>query len=139
VQQESANYILLIIDHKIYIKILKENLHVSTQKLEISDNYIFQHDDPKHTTYNTKQWLYNVPKQYCIHLRNHRILIQLNIYGVFLKIKKKHLFNREDLKTAFQEEWESISPTIMRKLVESMHRRLLAVISAKGYPYKILN
>jgi len=23
--------------------------------------------------------------------------------------------------------------------MESMHRRLLAVISAKGYPYKILN
>jgi len=42
-----------IMDHKIYIEILKENLHVGTQKLEISDNYIFQYDnDPKHTAYN---------------------------------------------------------------------------------------
>jgi len=45
-----------IIDHKVDIEILKENLHVSTQKLEISGNYIFQHDnDPKRTAYNTKQ------------------------------------------------------------------------------------
>jgi len=29
-----------IIDHKIYIKVLKKNLYVSTQKLEISDKYL---------------------------------------------------------------------------------------------------
>jgi len=127
-----------IMDHKIYIEILKENLHVGTQKLEISDNYIFQHDnDPKHTAYNTKQWL--LYQNNCIHLRNYRILIE-HLWGILKDaIKKKHISNREDLKIALQEEWESISPTITQKLVESMHRRLLAVISAKGYPYKILN
>jgi len=39
-----------------YREILKKNLHVSTQKLRIVDNYIFQHDnDPKHIAYNIKR------------------------------------------------------------------------------------
>jgi len=53
-------------DRNIHRKFKGKCLHVNTQKLEISDNYIFQHDnDPKHNiAYNTKQWLlYNVPKQ----------------------------------------------------------------------------
>jgi len=128
-----------IMDHKMYIEILKENLHVSTQKLEISDNYIFQHDnDPKHTAYNTKQWLlYNVPKQLHTPPQSPDLNPIEHLWGILKDaIKKRHISNREDLKIAFQEEWESISPTITRKLVESMHRRLLAVISAKGYPTK---
>jgi len=128
-----------IMDHKMYIEILKENLHVSTQKLEISDNYIFQHDnDPKHTAYNTKQWLlYNVPKQLHTPPQSPDLNPIEHLWGILKDaIKKRHISNREDLKIALQEEWKFISPTITRKLVESMHRRLLAVISAKGYPTK---
>jgi len=104
-----------IMDHKMYIEILKENLHVSTQKLEISDNYIFQHDnDPKHTAYNTKQWLlYNVPKQLHTPPQSPDLNPIEHLWGILKDaIKKRHISNREDLKIALQEEWESISPTI---------------------------
>jgi len=35
-----------------------------------------------------------------------------HLWGILKAIKKRYISNREDLKTALQEEWESISPTI---------------------------
>lgn len=35
---------------------------------------------------------------------------------------------------ALEEEWEKIEPEILTNLVESMPRRIEAVIEAKGYP-----
>ena len=49
-------------DHKAYLQILKTDLQESVQKLDIEENDMLQQDnDPKHTAYNTKLWLfYNV-------------------------------------------------------------------------------
>jgi len=87
------------------IEILKEKFHVSTQNLVISDNYSFQHDnDPKHTAYNTKQWLlFNVPKQLHTPSQSPDLNSIEHLWSILKVIKKRHISNREDLKTALQE------------------------------------
>ncbi|GFW90386.1 uncharacterized protein TNCV_3509341 [Trichonephila clavipes] len=55
------------------------------------------------------------------------------ICGPTLRSVQKHqITSKEQLKTVLQEEWLNIAPETTRHLVESMSRRLEAVISAKG-------
>lgn len=53
-----------IMDHKMYINILKTNLAPSATKMGLDNNFIFMQDnDPKHTAHNTKLWiLHRVPQ-----------------------------------------------------------------------------
>ncbi|GFU80795.1 uncharacterized protein TNCV_515221 [Trichonephila clavipes] len=51
-------------------------------------------------------------------------------------VQKHQITSKEQLKTVLQEEWLNIAPKTTRHLVESMPRRLEAVISAKGYATK---
>ncbi|GFV96724.1 transposable element Tcb1 transposase [Trichonephila clavipes] len=44
--------------------------------------------------------------------------------------------SKEQLKSILQEEWLNIAPETTRHLMESMPRRLEAVIAAKGYATK---
>lgn len=62
----SLHFIDEVMDHKVYINILKEHLHSSAVKLGLENNFVFMQDnDPKHTAYNTRQWiLYNTPKYF---------------------------------------------------------------------------
>ncbi|GFW52867.1 transposable element Tc1 transposase [Trichonephila clavipes] len=46
-----------IMDHKLYIDILNNNLKESAKKLGLDGNFIFQQDnDPEHTARNVKMW-----------------------------------------------------------------------------------
>ncbi|GFY19746.1 transposable element Tc1 transposase [Trichonephila clavipes] len=51
-------------------------------------------------------------------------------------VQKHQITSKEQLKTVLQEEWLNIAPETTRHLVESMSRRLEAVISAKCYATK---
>ncbi|GFV20527.1 hypothetical protein TNCV_4142881 [Trichonephila clavipes] len=51
-------------------------------------------------------------------------------------VQKHRITSKEQLKTVLQEEWLNIASETTRHLVESMPRRLEAVISAKGYATK---
>ncbi|GFT28772.1 transposable element Tc1 transposase [Trichonephila clavipes] len=51
-------------------------------------------------------------------------------------VQKHQITSKEQLKSVLQEEWLNIAPKTTRHLVESMPRRLEAVISAKGYATK---
>jgi transposase len=53
-----------IMDHKMYIQLLKENLKTSAISLGIPSNFHFYQDnDPKHKALNTRLWLlHNCPK-----------------------------------------------------------------------------
>ena len=52
-----------IMDQYVYIDILKNNLQSSVEKMNLTEDYIFQQDnDPKHAAINTRLWLlYNTP------------------------------------------------------------------------------
>ncbi|GFU98003.1 transposable element Tc1 transposase [Trichonephila clavipes] len=134
---------LVLIDgimHKMaYLNILQNNLKESADNLGLGSNFIFQQDnDPKHTAFVVEEWL-------LYHCRN-----QLNILPQFpdlnvidhlwshleRSVQKHQITSKEQLKTVLQEEWLNIAPETTRHLVESMPRRLEAVISAKGYATK---
>ncbi|GFX81560.1 transposable element Tc1 transposase [Trichonephila clavipes] len=51
-------------------------------------------------------------------------------------VQKHQITSKEQLKSVLQEDWLNIAPETTRHLVESMPRRLEAVISAKGYATK---
>lgn len=118
-----------------YMNILKRNLKPSVQKLDLPQDYYFQQDnDPKHTAYIVREWLlYNVPNQ----LRTPPQSPDLNPiehlwWEVKHRLQTKNPRNKTDLKTAVKEIWESIPSTVTKNLVESMPRRLQAVLDAKG-------
>ncbi|GFT49154.1 transposable element Tcb2 transposase [Trichonephila clavipes] len=126
--------------HKMaYLNILQNNLKESADNLGLRSNFIFQQDnDPKHTAFVVEEWLF-------YHCRN-----QLNILPQSLdlnvidhlwshlerSVQKHQITSKEQLKKVLQEEWLNIAPETTRHLVESMPRRLEAVISAKGYATK---
>ncbi|GFX23802.1 transposable element Tcb1 transposase [Trichonephila clavipes] len=93
--------------HKmVYLTILQNNLKESADKLGLGSNFIFQQD--------------NDPK-----------------HTAFVRAVQKHpITSKEQLKSVLQEEWLNIAPETTRHLVESMPRRLEAVISAKCYATK---
>lgn len=122
-----------------YIDILKKNLHKSARNLGIEDRYIFQQDnDPKHTALNTRLWLlYNCRKYLKTPPQSPDINPIENLWSIFKQRLRYHsIRNISDLKTALQEEWKKIPRNLTEKLVQSMPKRLRAVIKQKGYPTK---
>lgn len=126
-------------DHKMYIDILKNNLLVSAEKLGLENEFIFQQDnDPKHTAHNTKNWLlYNVPQQLHTPPQSPDLNPIEHLWSILENaIRKRQASNRAEFIEILQQEWDEISPAITKNLVDSMPRRLQAVIDSEGYPTK---
>lgn len=120
---------------KQYIDILRDNLSNSALKLGIPNSYYFQQDnDPKHTAYITRLWLlYNVKNQLQTPPQSPDLNPIENLWHTLdRKIRKKKISNKSELKQALTEAWLQISNETCQKLIESMPRRLQAVIEAKG-------
>jgi hypothetical protein len=118
-----------------YLNILKHNLQASVDKLGLPRDYWFQQDnDPKHTAFVVREWLlYNTPKQ----LKTPPQSPDLNPiehlwWEVKNRLKNKNPRNKAELRTAIKEIWENIPSSVTKNLVESMPRRLQAVLDAKG-------
>lgn len=131
----TMEFIETTMDKMGYLNILKRNLQPSVQKLGLPRVYYFQQDnDPKHTSYVVREWLlYNVPKQ----LKTPPQSPDLNpIEHLWCEVKNRlknvNPTNKKDLKSAIQNIWENIPSSVTKKLVESMPRRLQAVLEAKG-------
>jgi len=99
-------------DHKMYINILKENLHQSATTLGLEDDFWFQQDnDPKHCAINTKLWLlYNVKNQ----LNSPPQSLDLNpiehLWDLLKRRIRQHTITSKDmLKQVMVEEWNKIS------------------------------
>lgn len=124
-----------ILDSKGYINLLKQNVHTSAEKLGIRSNFMFYQDnDPKHTSWNAKNWLlYNCPKVLATPAQSPDMNPIEHLWGELKKrLASRCVSSKSQLKQAVLEEWEKIEPTYCKKLVESMPRRLQEVIKYKG-------
>ena len=126
-----------IMDSKVYIKILDNDLKDSVKALFKKKPYIFQQDnDPKHKSKQTMEYLEDCgitvmdwPAQ----------SPDLNPIENLWSILDKRCKNRkpESVEILFQDlqkAWEELPGDLLQKLVDSMPARISAVINAKGLP-----
>lgn len=122
-----------------YLDILRQHLAASAQKLGINNNYRFYQDnDPKHTSYRVRTWLlYNCRNVIKTPAQSPDLNVIENLWLTLKnKVNSAPISNRNELKVKITEAWDTISPEYTRKLVESMPRRLQAVIDNEGGPTK---
>ncbi|GFW78788.1 transposable element Tcb1 transposase [Trichonephila clavipes] len=126
--------------HKMaYLNILQNNFKESADKLGLGSNFIFQQDnDPKHTAFVVEEWLlYHCRNQLNTLPQSPDLNVIDHLWSHLERAVQKHqITSKEQLKSVLQEEWLNIAPETTRHLMESMPRRLEAVISAKGYATK---
>ena len=130
-------FIESIMDQYKYLDILKSNLQQSVQKLSLPQTFSFQQDnDPKHTALTVKTWLlYNVKNQLKTPPQSPDINPIEHLWSELdRRIRMQTISSKNVLKKVIIEEWNKIGQETTCKLVESMPRRLSAVIKAKGYP-----
>jgi hypothetical protein len=121
-----------------YVDILKDNLLPTMEESNILlEDLIFQQDnDPKHTSKKAQKWM-----------EDHYITLldwpaqspDLNPIEHLWQHLKKQLCQYEtpaqgvwEVWKRVEEEWGEIEPEVCQKLIESMPRRIGAVIKAKG-------
>ena len=118
-----------------YVDILNNNLEFSAHLLGLGNDFLFMQDnDPKHTSKYTSDWLEEngfkllktPPQSPDINPIEHLW------YHLKRKLGDKRYRNKEQLKNAIMTEWNQIDPEYTRKLVESMPRRLEAIVKANG-------
>lgn len=124
-----------IMDRFVYLNILKANLIQSAEKLGIAGDFSFYQDnDPKHSARVVQEWLlYNTPKV----LKTPPQSPDLNPiehlwHHLEQRIRQYHISNKMGLENILKEKWHKIDPKYTANLVESMPRRLRAVIDAGG-------
>lgn len=119
----------------VYIDIINENLEESLLKVGLENDFIFQQDnDPKHTARKSLAFF-----------RSSRIKLLdwpaqspdlnpiENLWSILdQNVDKGDVTSKEKLLDALRETWDKIDEQQIRNLVESMPRRLQAVIEAKG-------
>jgi transposase len=98
---------------------------------------IFQHDnDPKHTSRGTRKWLAQHEVQVLPWPASSPDMNLIEHVWAYLELQVRSRRpapqNRHELWLAVKEEWEKIPPSFITKLYDSMHKRVEALIKAKG-------
>lgn len=122
-----------------YLNILKENLKQSAEKLGILENFAFYQDnDPKHKSNVAQMWLiHHCPKLLQTPAQSPDLNVIEHLWEELARRVYKSKFKTlDELKEGLLEAWYSIEPEVCKNLVNSMPRRLQAVIDSKGYPTK---
>lgn len=124
-----------IMDARYYIRILEKNLEESANKMNIGGEYIFMQDnDPKHTAGVTKRYF----ERKAINLldwppQSADLNPIENLWGMLdSKVPPSGRTNQNVFFENLQTAWNELSPNLLQKLVESMPRRLQAVLNARG-------
>ena len=104
--------------------------------VDISD-VVFQHDnDPKHTSKATKEYLMNQELEILPWPAQSPDLNPIEHLWHYLKVKIGSYENRptsiHSLWQYVDEKWNKISVEVCQKLIETMPKRIQAVIEAKG-------
>lgn len=131
----NLQFIESTMDKNKYLDILKSNLLQSAEKLGIREGFRFYQDnDPKHKSGIVQTWLiWNCPHLMQPPAQSPDLNVIENLWTILdQNIRQHQISNRNDLIAALKEEWAKITPQTTRKLVESMQRRLKAVIDQKG-------
>ncbi len=128
-----------ILESEQYKRILRTQLKPSAMHLFGGRNYTFQQDnDPKHTSHATKAymtWLGLDPEPWPSQSPDLNPIENLWSY-LDWTLRNRKCGNLVELWQALQEAWESIPVDYLTKLIDSMPRRLQAVIDSDGYPTK---
>ena len=85
-----------------------------------------------------RQWLiWNIPKQFKTPVQSPDLKPIEHLWAILkMGAHKVSIKSKKHLKGVVIQEWEAISSEICRNLVNSMHRRCVLVIRAKGYATK---
>jgi len=121
----------------VYIEMLEKNLLPFINSLENKNNYIFQEDNaPIHTARIAKQWKENNNIASLPWPAQSPDLNPIeNLWDELDRNVRKHKplpKNRDHLWQILQEEWLNLDENIYKNLVDSMPRRIAAVIANKG-------
>ena len=125
----------------VYIDVLENHLLPFLDDLDDQENYLFQEDNaPIHTARVVKSWkeendIDSIPWP----AQSPDLNPIENLWDELEKRVRAHVplpKSRENLWEILQEEWSNIDINKYQNLVDSMPRRISAVIKSKGHPTK---
>uniref|UniRef100_A0A8C6KDX3 Transposase Tc1-like domain-containing protein n=1 Tax=Nothobranchius furzeri TaxID=105023 RepID=A0A8C6KDX3_NOTFU len=121
----------------VYQNILKENVRPSVRQLKLKRSWVLQQDnDTKHTSKSTSEWLNNNKMKTLEWPSQSPDLNPIEMLWHDLKkaVHARKPSNKAELQQFCKDEWAKIPPERCKRLVASYHKRLIAVIAAKGGP-----
>jgi hypothetical protein len=128
-----------LMEQKQYKSILQRHLCTSAKKLYGNKKWIFQHDnDPKHTSKTVKNYLSNKSRLVLKWPSQSPDLNPIeNLWSELDRVTKhRKPQNEEELMEVLTNAWNTLPVSYLHNLVDSMPRRMQAVLDNDGFPTK---